>query len=166
MGAMTETIAHTVSPSQTKAVAAALSACLQPGDVVLFNGSLGAGKTQFVQGVAQGLGVEAAVVSPTFNLLITYTGGRLPLHHFDLYRLAQPEELDDIAFFETVEGEGASFVEWAERFPEDMPEDALLVTMSLVEGEPEHRVIGAAASGVRSEELLEQWRQAVQAALP
>ena len=86
----------TTTPLATKQLAATLAAHLRPNDVVVLIGDLGAGKTQFVQGIADGLGVKDQVTSPTFNIQVTYDGGRLPLHHFDLYRLEQEEELDDI----------------------------------------------------------------------
>ncbi|MDO4503119.1 MAG: tRNA (adenosine(37)-N6)-threonylcarbamoyltransferase complex ATPase subunit type 1 TsaE [Coriobacteriia bacterium] len=154
-------VARTESADQTKQVAAALADQLQPDDAILFTGDLGAGKTQFVQGVAAQLGVADAVTSPTFNILISYQGGRLPLHHFDLYRLEDPDELDDIAFFETVEGGGASFVEWSEKFPDHMPEDALHVDMGVVLERPDSRVIRAFAEGTRAEQLLAAWTAAL-----
>ena len=156
------TVARTTSAEQTKQVEACLATCLQPDDVILFTGDLGAGKTQFVQGVAAQLGVADAVTSPTFNILVSYEGGRLPLHHFDLYRLEDPEELDDIAFYETVEGGGASFVEWSEKFPDHMPEDALHIDLGVDLEHPDHRVIRAFAEGFRASQLLEGWKEALQ----
>ena len=76
-------------------------AYLQAGDVIVLSGDLGAGKTQFVQGVAAGLGVRDQVTSPTFNILLTYPAGSLPLYHFDLYRLEEADELEDIGYYET-----------------------------------------------------------------
>ena len=96
----------TTTPLATKQLAATLAAHLRPNDVVVLIGDLGAGKTQFVQGIADGLGIKDQVTSPTFNIQVTYDGGRLPLHHFDLYRLEQEEELDDIGFYDTIESDG------------------------------------------------------------
>ena len=105
------------SSEATKQLAATLAPYLQAGDVIVLSGDLGAGKTQFVQGVAAGLGVRDQVTSPTFNILLTYPAGSLPLYHFDLYRLEEADELEDIGYYETIDGDGASFVEWGEKFP-------------------------------------------------
>ena len=107
----------TTSPEATKQLASTLAPYLRAGDVVVLEGDLGAGKTQFVQGVAAGLGIRDQVTSPTFNILLSYPEGSLPLYHFDLYRLEHPDELEDIGYFETIDGDGASFVEWGEKFP-------------------------------------------------
>ena len=109
----------TTSSEATKQLAATLAPYLQAGDVIVLSGDLGAGKTQFVQGVAVGLGVRDQVTSPTFNILLTYPAGSLPLYHFDLYRLEEADELEDIGYYETIDGDGASFVEWGEKFPDD-----------------------------------------------
>ncbi|MBQ2681090.1 MAG: tRNA (adenosine(37)-N6)-threonylcarbamoyltransferase complex ATPase subunit type 1 TsaE, partial [Eggerthellaceae bacterium] len=93
-------IAAVSSVEETKSLAGKLAAVLQPGDVILLSGDLGAGKTQFTQGLAAGLGASEAVISPTFNIVLTYGSGRLPLHHFDLYRLEASEQLEDIALRE------------------------------------------------------------------
>lgn len=147
---------RTASAEETKQVASALASFLQPGDVVLLSGDLGAGKTQFVQGVAAGLGIVDDVTSPTFNILLSYEGA-LPLYHFDLYRLDEPEQLEDIDFFGTVEGDGASFVEWGDRFPREMPDDILEVAITV--GEDGKRLIAARATGARSNGLLDAWAE-------
>ena len=107
-------IATTLSARQTHAVGEALAACLQPGDIVLLTGDLGAGKTQFVQGVAEGLGAREVPTSPTFNIVLSYVSGRLELHHFDLYRLEEEKQLEDIGLREYLESGGVCSVEWAE----------------------------------------------------
>lgn len=91
---------RTSSSDETKKLGCTLAACLKAGDVVLLSGDLGAGKTQFVQGVAAGLGADEVPTSPTFNIVLTYRSGRLPLHHFDLYRLDREDELEDIGLAE------------------------------------------------------------------
>ena len=146
---------------QTKGAGAALGRCLRAGDVVLLAGDLGAGKTQFVQGVARALGVTGEVTSPTFNLLFSYEGvgadgNPLVLHHFDLYRLEEPAQLVDIDFAGTLESGGVCFIEWAEKFPQAMPEDSLKVNIA-ADG-TDARTVSASCSGPRSQELLRSWQ--------
>ena len=104
------------SAEQTEALGAALGECLQNGDVVLLKGDLGAGKTCFSKGVAKGLGITSDIVSPTFNIVIQYDDGRIPLYHFDLYRLEEPDELEDVDFYYLIDRNtcGVSLVEWAD----------------------------------------------------
>jgi tRNA threonylcarbamoyladenosine biosynthesis protein TsaE len=148
----------TNSAEETKRCGAVLASALQPGDVVVLSGDLGAGKTQFVQGVARGLGISDAVTSPTFNILLEYEG-RLPLYHFDLYRLEDPGQLEDIDFYGVVEGDGASLIEWGEKFPEEMPEDRLEVAITTdIEGA---RTIAVNARGERASQLATAWWRAL-----
>jgi tRNA threonylcarbamoyladenosine biosynthesis protein TsaE len=93
----------------------------QPGDVFALAGDLGAGKTVFVQGLAEGLGYEGPVTSPTFTLIHVYQGGRLTLHHADLYRLERTEELEDVGLDDVFRQDGVAVVEWADRFPAALP---------------------------------------------
>ena len=104
----------TTTPEATKQLAATLAPYLHAGDTIVLTGDLGAGKTQFVQGVAAALGVRAAVTSPTFNILLEYHDGRLPLYHYDLYRLDARWQLEDIDYYSAIDGDGdgAAFVEW------------------------------------------------------
>lgn len=144
---------------------AALGGALVPGDVVLLVGGLGAGKTQLAKGVSQGLGIDDSVVSPTFNIALAYEGGRIPLMHLDLYRLEDATELEDIDFYGIVDedAEHASLIEWADLFPDDMPEDALLIELERVDGDAGDgmRRIVATAQGARSRALLERWASAL-----
>lgn len=94
---------------------------LQPNDVVGLVGDLGAGKTHFVKGLLQGMGGNEEVTSPTFTLMHEYRSGRLPLFHFDFYRLGRPAEVAEIGFDEYLADGGVTVVEWAERFPEVLP---------------------------------------------
>lgn len=155
-------IATTESASETKQVAAALAMVVGPGDVITLDGDLGAGKTQFTQGIAEELDIEGSVTSPTFNLVITYDDGCLPLHHFDLYRLESPEELEDIDFYGIIEGDGVSCIEWASKFPDDMPEDRLEVYLEVVpiSADGNSRHVKARAFGSASQ-LLDFWQQAL-----
>jgi tRNA threonylcarbamoyladenosine biosynthesis protein TsaE len=112
---MVEATHVTTGDAATRAVARALAAALRAGDVVLLHGDLGAGKTTFVKGLAEGLGVDAhEVTSPTFTLVHDYAGGRLPLVHLDLYRL-DAIELDDVGLDPDRAALGVVVVEWAER---------------------------------------------------
>lgn len=102
------------SPGETEALGAALAKLLWPGAVVAFTGDLGAGKTAFVRGMAQGLGVAGRVTSPTFTIVNEYEGGRLPLFHFDMYRLGSADELYDIGWEDYLARGGVCAVEWSE----------------------------------------------------
>ena len=150
---------ETHSVEETQALGEVLASLLEPDDVVLFAGDLGAGKTHFVQGVARALGVQAPVTSPTFNILLEYYGGRLSLYHFDLYRLDVPEELDDVNFFGTLESDGVSFVEWSEKFPEEMPDDHLAIKIEV--SPDETRTITVTGEGDRGCVLADAWQSAV-----
>ena len=117
------------SESQTRAIAAAFAATLQPGAVLLLSGDLGAGKTAFVKGLAEGLGLSPdEVTSPTFTLVHEYRGGRLPLIHVDLYRLDRAD-LDEIGLDQDLADQGVIAVEWAERMSRRLP-GAVTVTIS------------------------------------
>lgn len=126
------------SPEQTAAIAATVAASLRAGDVVLLRGELGAGKTAFVKGLAIGLGAPAdEVSSPTFALLHEYAGGRLTLHHADLYRLS-PEEAEDLGLDELAASGGILAIEWPDRLARPWP-DAVQVTVTHA-GESERRI--------------------------
>ena len=113
---MTRTI-NTHSEEATAAVGRALAPTLSAGDVLLLYGDLGAGKTAFVRGLAEGLGISRdEVSSPTFTLIQEYRGGRLPLFHVDLYRIEDPREFDELGLDEIAE-DGVLAIEWAERYP-------------------------------------------------
>lgn len=112
---------ETTSEAETRAIAAALAPSLTPGAVVLLSGDLGAGKTAFVRGLAEGLGIDPEeVTSPTFTLVHEYRGGRLPLIHVDLYRLDRAE-LDEIGLDQDLAAEGVTAVEWSERLTRAIP---------------------------------------------
>ena len=119
----------TNSPAQTEAVGAALAAVLQPGAVIAYRGDLGAGKTAFTRGLARGLGVKESVTSPTYTIVNEYLSGRMPLFHFDMYRLGSEDELFDIGWEDYLERGGVCAVEWSENVWGAM-EDAVIVTIS------------------------------------
>ena len=117
----------TNSPEETEAVGAALAGRLEPGTVIAFTGDLGAGKTAFVRGLARGLGVQERVTSPTFTIVNEYEGGRLPLFHFDMYRLGSADELFDIGWEDYLARGGVCAVEWSENVADALDDDCLRV---------------------------------------
>ena len=115
------------SPAETEALGAALAGRLKPGAVVAFSGDLGAGKTAFVRGLARGLGIPERVTSPTFTIVNEYEGGRLPLFHFDMYRLGSSDELFDIGWEDYLVRGGVCAVEWSENVSDALEGDCIRV---------------------------------------
>jgi len=116
----------TQDAEETRAFGKQLALKFKPGDIVCFFGDLGAGKTTMIKGIAEGLAITSDYVhSPTFTLLNLYEHGRLPLYHFDLYRIEDPEELFDIGYDEFLYGSGISVIEWSERFGHLLPKERL-----------------------------------------
>lgn len=138
------------SPAETRRLGARLGRLLRPGDVVLLQGELGAGKTVFVQGMARGLGYTGSVSSKSFVLLGEYPG-RLTLYHADLYRLEDPEQAEELALAE-ISADGALVVEWPERAPGVFPADHLKVRFQATS--ERERLLTLEASGPRSRELV------------
>jgi len=118
---------RTDNEGKTKALARAFAARLAAGDIVALIGDLGAGKTTFVQGLAEGLGIDGPVTSPTFALVNQYSG-RLPLYHFDVYRLDHPSQLEDIGYEEYFYGDGVSVIEWANLIESYLPDDIITIS--------------------------------------
>ena len=118
----------TNSPTETETVGAALAQRLTPGAVIAYRGDLGAGKTAFTRGLARGLGIQDPVTSPTYTIVNEYLGGRLPLFHFDMYRLHSADDLFDIGWDDYLERGGVCAVEWSENV-EDALEDPITVTI-------------------------------------
>ena len=116
----------TNSPEQTEAVGQALAAVLQPGDILAYRGDLGAGKTAFTRGLAKGLGSADPVTSPTYTIVNEYLSGRLPLFHFDMYRLHSADDLFDIGWEDYLDRGGVCAVEWSENVEEAL-EDPITV---------------------------------------
>ena len=145
--------------ADTLALGRALGSLAADGDVLCLSGDLGAGKTALSRGVCEALGVPSQdVTSPTFALLNVYDAGRLEVHHFDLYRLKRAEELDDIGFYEYAGGDGLTIIEWADLFPDCVPEAHLAVQLTR-DGAGRRAVL--TPHGARYETLLAQLRATI-----
>ena len=133
---------RTHSSAETRALGERLAHRLCPGDVLCLWGDLGAGKSELTRGIAAGLGVTAPVTSPSFTIMNVYEDGRLPLYHFDWYRLESSEELYEMGMDEYLTGDGVAVVEWPGVCPDAMPDTRLDITLTPVsEGERELTVI-------------------------
>ena len=128
----------TTSPAETEAVGAALAKILTSGTVLAYRGDLGAGKTAFTRGLAKGLGCTDMVTSPTYTIVNEYLSGRLPLFHFDMYRLASSDDLWDIGWDDYLDRGGVCAVEWSENV-DDAMENAIFVTIEKT-GEDSRRI--------------------------
>ena len=128
------------SPEETEKIGEALARRLQPGTVLAYRGDLGAGKTAFTRGLARGLGIAEPVTSPTYTIVNEYLSGRLPLFHFDMYRLRSADDLFDIGWDDYLERGGVCAVEWSENVEEAM-EEPVLVTICRLSGEDTLREI-------------------------
>ena len=115
-------IYETHSMEETRELGRQMGTAAGPGDVLTLSGDLGVGKTVFTKGFALGIGVTEAVSSPTFTIVQEYHSGRLSLYHFDVYRIGDPEEMDEVGFDDYVYGDGVSLIEWAELIEEILPE--------------------------------------------
>lgn len=120
---------ETNSPEETFEVGRKLGQTARPGEIYMLNGDLGVGKTVFTQGVAAGLGITEHINSPTFTIVQVYESGRLPFYHFDVYRIGDIEEMDEIGYEDYFFGNGLCIVEWAERIKELIPADAKQITI-------------------------------------
>ena len=118
------------SAAQTRSIGAALAQQLRPNDVLILLGDMGAGKSEFTRGLARGLGVSGYVTSPTFTIMQLYDSGRLPLYHFDWYRLGSAEELYELSMDEYLQNGGVSVIEWPSRAREALPESYLAVRIT------------------------------------
>ena len=118
------------SPEETFALGKMLGGQSRAGTVFTLTGDLGAGKTVFAQGFAAGLGIGEPVNSPTFTILQIYEGGRLPFYHFDVYRIADVEEMDEIGYEDCFYGEGVCLIEWADMIEEILPESRIRITIT------------------------------------
>ena len=128
----------TNSPAQTEAIGAALGKILKPGTVIAYRGDLGAGKTAFTRGLALGLGSTELVTSPTYTIVNEYLGGRMPLFHFDMFRLASSDDLWDIGWEDYLDRNGVCAVEWSENVADAM-EEPIVITIEKL-GEDSRRI--------------------------
>ena len=122
-------VIETRSPEETFALGEKLGREAKPGQIYTLNGDLGTGKTVFTQGFASGLGITEPVNSPTFTILQVYEEGRMPFYHFDVYRIGDVEEMDEIGYEDCFYGEGVCLIEWAELIEEILPEKVIVVTI-------------------------------------
>ena len=141
----------TKSPEQTELLGKKLAAFLRPGDVIAYYGDLGAGKTAFTRGLAAGLGIREAVTSPTYTIVNEYLSGRMPLFHFDMYRLSSSEELFDIGWEDYLARGGVCAVEWSENVADALT-DAISITIEKDPAQHDWRKI-TIAGGARFEAL-------------
>lgn len=145
------------SPESTRRLAACLASVLDAGDTIVLTGDLGAGKTCFTQGLADGLGCSAQVTSPTFVILHELEG-RLRLYHLDLYRIETAREFVDLGLEETLFGDGVCVIEWGDKFAQELPQDRLALDFHF-EGDTSRR-IHVSTFGERSSLLAAKWRSA------
>lgn len=143
-----------LSADETRLMGETIGKRLRAGDVVALTGTLGAGKTCLAQGIARGLGIsEREVVSPTYTLIHELTG-RLRLFHIDLYRIEDGDDLEDIGFYETFDGESVTLIEWADRFPGALPDAYLEIRLARQGESDDVRELRLLARGRHYEELV------------
>ncbi len=143
---------QTHSPQETRSLGEKLAAHLRTGDVLLLLGDLGAGKSELTRGIAQGLGILTPVTSPSFTILNVYDEGRVPLYHFDWYRLNSADELYEMGMDEYLGGDGIAVVEWPSQCPEAIPETRLAVELTPL-GDTDREIILTPVGGFRNIEL-------------
>ena len=127
------------NPEETQQLGLEFAAQLSPGSVLSLSGELGSGKTEFVKGLAKGLGVTDPVTSPTFTLVHEHTAGRIPLYHMDLFRIDGEDDLDEIGFDDYLSRDGVCAIEWADKFRGRLPAEALLLRFKI--GKRDERLI-------------------------
>lgn len=147
---------HATNELETKKLAAELAKWLEPGDLILLEGDLGAGKTTFTKGLATGLGIKRIIKSPTYTIIREYLDGRLPLYHMDVYRLEETGGMD-LGLEEYFEGDGVSIVEWAKFIPEDLPSEYLQVKLEPTGVDLMERNILISAVGKHYNQLIEHF---------
>lgn len=131
----------THSEKETFELGKRIANAVNPGTVILFYGDLGAGKTVMTKGIAAGLGITEMITSPTFTIMQEYEGGRMPLYHLDVYRIEDPDEMEEVGLNEYIYGNGLTVIEWAEQIEDILPEDAIKITIERNVENPEDRDI-------------------------
>ena len=132
---------HTKSPAETRAIAETFASSLRGGEVIALQGDIGVGKTVFTKGLAAGLGITSNVTSPTFNIVRQYNG-LLPLYHFDVYRITDPDEMLEIGFEEYLYSGAVVVIEWPELISDLIPQDAITITIEREEEDGRRISIG------------------------
>lgn len=137
-----EKLLHIASEKETEQIGESIGRAAEPGTVVALIGDLGTGKTTLTKSIAKGLGVTETVTSPTFNIIREYKSGRIPLYHFDVYRIGDPDEMFELGYEEYFYGDGICVVEWADIIEELLPEDAVIIRIErgASEEEREYRI--------------------------
>ncbi|MCI8647119.1 MAG: tRNA (adenosine(37)-N6)-threonylcarbamoyltransferase complex ATPase subunit type 1 TsaE [Firmicutes bacterium] len=130
-------IIHLKNEEETAKFGLDLGMSLQKGDIVALIGDLGTGKTALTKAVARGMGITETITSPTFTIVQEYTSGRLPLYHFDVYRIQDPEDMYELGYEEYFFGEGVCVIEWADLIEELLPEEAKVIRLEYGAGESE-----------------------------
>ncbi len=141
------------SVDDTIAFGELVASLVEDGDVLVLTGGLGVGKTQFTKGLARGLGDERPVTSPTFSLMAVHDGGRIPLFHFDLYRLEHAFELEDTGIYDVLGYEGVCVLEWGEQFQDELTDAYLSITLTRDPDDADRRTIALEAFGARADAL-------------
>ena len=122
-------IIETFSSEETAELGRKIGRLVQPGDIICLNGDLGVGKTVFTQGIADGLEIDDSICSPTFTLIQEYEQGRIPLYHFDVYRISGPWDMDDLGYEDYFFGNGVCLVEWGCLIEELLPDNTIIITI-------------------------------------
>ncbi|MDY5628073.1 tRNA (adenosine(37)-N6)-threonylcarbamoyltransferase complex ATPase subunit type 1 TsaE [Limosilactobacillus coleohominis] len=140
--------------NETIALGKRMAADLRPGDVVVLNGDLGAGKTTFTKGIAKGLGIKEIIKSPTFTIIHEYQDGRIPLYHMDAYRL-ENGGAEDLGLDEYFDGDGVSVVEWAQFAEDELPDEFLAITFKRTDDENK-RILTFDPRGQHFQQMVDQ----------
>ncbi len=155
-------VISSAEPKNTVEIGRVVGRLLKPGNIVLLSGDLGAGKTQLTKGVAEVLGVDEVITSPTFNIMFEHVSkSGVLLRHFDLYRLNDEVELEDIDYFGLLESDAISVVEWGDKYADSLPLDYLKVEFKYDEGVDTSRMLELSAVGENSTRLLKDLKKAL-----
>ena len=154
------------STGQTIGLGRVLGGLLREGDVLVLTGDLGAGKTQLTKGISAGMGATDDVTSPTFTIQMIHAGERMPLYHFDLYRLTDPDQLGDAGLYDVLGADGACVIEWGEQFSDELGDERLDVFLTRLDDEAEAgcepaRSVRLEPHGERAAELARELAEAV-----